>query len=46
MLAQTLIGLGRIEEARPVLEQGVPIARKAGERHAAEELQDALDSLE
>ena len=46
MLGQTLIGLGRADEARPVLEQGIAAAQKAGDRHAADELQDALDSLE
>ena len=46
MLAQTLIGMGQRDEARTVLESGVAAARKAGERHALGELQDALDSLE
>ena len=46
MLGQTLIGLGRPEQARPILEQGIAAAQKAGDRHAADELQDALDSLD
>lgn len=46
MLAQTLIGVGLPDEARPILELGITVARKAGNRHAAGELQDALDALE
>lgn len=45
MLGQTLIGLGRAAEARSVLTAGLAAAQQAGNRHAAGELQDALDSL-
>lgn len=46
MLGQTLIGLGRADEAREALGLGLEAARKAGDRHAASELQEALDSLD
>jgi tetratricopeptide (TPR) repeat protein len=46
MLGQTLIGLGRAGEARAVLTAGLGAARQAGNRHAAGELQEALDSLD
>jgi predicted Zn-dependent protease len=46
MLGQTLIGLGRVAEAREALSSGIDSARRAGDRHAAGELQEALDSLE
>jgi hypothetical protein len=40
-----LIQLGRPAEARPVLEQGLAAARKAGDQHAAEEIQGLLVNL-
>lgn len=46
MLGQTLIGLGRTGEAKDVLAAGLQSARTSGNRHAAAELQEALDSLE
>src|SRR6516164_2968748 len=42
---QLLIQLGRNAEARPVLEQGLAAARKAGDQHAAEEIQGLLLNL-
>jgi tetratricopeptide (TPR) repeat protein len=42
---QLLIQLGRPAEARPVLEQGFAAARKAGDQHAAEEIQGILVNL-
>ena len=38
--------LGRIAEARTVLERGIPVALKAGNSHAAGEMQDLLDNLD
>src|SRR4051812_31672046 len=38
--------LGRIAEARAVLERGIPVALKAGNSHAAGEMQDLLDNLD
>lgn len=42
MLAQTLLALGLGDEARPVIEQGIEIARKAGDAHTASELEALL----
>jgi tetratricopeptide (TPR) repeat protein len=42
---QALVRLGRVIEAREVLRDGVAIARKQNELHAAEEMQGLLDSL-
>jgi len=38
--------LGRIAEARAVLERGIPVALQAGNSHAAGEMQDLLDNLD
>jgi tetratricopeptide (TPR) repeat protein len=38
--------LGRIGEARDILERGIPVALKAGNSHAADEMQDLLDNLD
>jgi tetratricopeptide (TPR) repeat protein len=45
-MAQTLVRMGRGEEARPVVEKGIGVARSQGNQHAADELQALLDSLE
>ncbi len=45
MLGQLLIGLGRVAEARDTLTAGLGAARQAGNRHAAGEIQEALDAL-
>lgn len=37
--------LERYEEARSALEKGIPIAQRAGDSHAAGEMQGALDAL-
>jgi tetratricopeptide (TPR) repeat protein len=44
--AQALIRLNRLEEARPVIENGITIARNTGNAHAADELQGLLYTLE
>jgi predicted Zn-dependent protease len=44
--AQTLVRLGRPEEARPVIERGIATARTRGDLHAAGELEGLLYSLE
>jgi len=38
--------LNRIEEAREILKQGIPIALGKGDQHAAGEMQELLDYLE
>jgi Flp pilus assembly protein TadD len=38
--------LGRLAEARAILERGIPVALKAGNSHAAGEMQDLLDNLD
>jgi cytochrome c-type biogenesis protein CcmH/NrfG len=38
--------LNRIDEARTLLNQGIPIALKKGDQHAAGEMQELLDYLE
>lgn len=45
-LARTLVRLGRPDEARPVVEQGIAAARTGGDHHAADELQGLLSTLE
>lgn len=42
MLAQTLLAMGRTDEARPVVELGIEVAEKAGDAHTASELRDLL----
>ena len=46
MLAQTLVKLVRDDEAKNVLRNGIAAATKAGNDHAASELQGMLASLE
>ena len=43
---QTLERLGRAEEARAVYLSGLEAARRTGDRHAASEIQGALDLLD
>lgn len=45
-LGYVLRDLGRVEEARTVLEEGVAAAQAAGNRHAQGEIEDALSELE
>ena len=45
MAAQTLMNLGRSDEARPLLEQGIASAERSGNRHAAAEMQGMLDEM-
>ena len=46
MLGRTLQRLNRNAEARDVLLQGIPVAQKQGNLHAAGEMTELLDSLE
>ena len=46
MGGRTLQRLGRIREARSLLEAGIPIAVRIGNDHAAGEMQGLLDSLD
>jgi predicted Zn-dependent protease len=46
MLGQTLIRLNREDEAKEVLRSGTAAAAKAGNTHAAGEIQGLLDSLD
>lgn len=43
--AQLLARLGRPEEARKLLSDGIVIAQKFGDMHARDEMQSALNSL-
>ncbi len=45
MSAQTLAKLGRTDEAIARLKQGLPIAQRTGNAHAASEMQTLLDDL-
>jgi tetratricopeptide (TPR) repeat protein len=42
---QVLVRLGRPAEAGEVWKQGIAVAQRAGDRHAAEEMQGFLDGL-
>jgi len=44
-LGQTLLRLGRTDEARAVLEQGIEAAAKAGNLHAATEMRRILQDI-
>ena len=44
--ARALVRLGRIAEARAVLENGVPAAMRKNDLHTAGEMQELLASLE
>ncbi len=46
MGGRTLQRLGRLGEARRLLEQGIPIALRIGNEHAAGEMQGLLESLD
>ena len=46
MLGQTLLRLGREDEAKAALRQGVAAAQQTGNAHALGEIQGLLDSLE
>jgi cytochrome c-type biogenesis protein CcmH/NrfG len=45
-VGRALQRLGRIDEARGLLQQGIPIALQKGDQHAAGEMQELLDYLE
>src|SRR5580704_13606256 len=45
MLGQFLARLGRLEEARRTLSDGIVVAQKAGDIHARDEMQSALNQL-
>ena len=42
---RTLEGMGRIDEARAVLEKGIEVTTRTGDAHTRSELQAALDLL-
>lgn len=46
MAGRTLQRMNRIRDARDVLSRGIPIALKAGNTHAAGEMQGLLESLD
>jgi len=46
MAGRTLQRLGRLEEAREVLQRGIPLAERRGDLHAAGEMQELLDNLD
>lgn len=43
---QVLAGQSRFDEARQILQEGVAIARQAGDAHAAGEMAELLSTLE
>jgi Tfp pilus assembly protein PilF len=43
---QALNRLGRIDEARTIFQQGIALAQRKGEAHAAGEMQGFLEALE
>ena len=45
MSAQTLLKLGRTDEARQQLNQGLAAAARSGNAHAASEMQGMLDDI-
>lgn len=46
MAGRTLQRLNRVADARAILLQGIPIAQKQGDHHAAGEMAELLQSLE
>ncbi len=42
---QVLVRLDRLEDARRVYQQGIEVARRQGDQHAAEEMTDFLGQL-
>jgi hypothetical protein len=45
MAGRQLVGLGRIDEARAILRDGIVAARSQGDLHAAGEMSELLSSL-
>jgi Tfp pilus assembly protein PilF len=45
MAGQTLMSAGRNSEARKMLEDGIAMARRSGNQHAASEMQGMLDVM-
>jgi predicted Zn-dependent protease len=45
MAAKQLVGLGRIDEARAALRDGIDLARRRGDHHAASEMSEYLTTL-
>jgi Tfp pilus assembly protein PilF len=45
MAGQMLMNVGRMEEARKMFEDGIACARRAGNQHAASEMQGMLDVM-
>ena len=43
---RTLVRVGRVDDAKGVLRQGIPIALRANNEHAAGEMRELLESLE
>jgi Tfp pilus assembly protein PilF len=43
--AQLLARLGRLDEARKLFSDGIVVAQRAGDMHARDEMQSALNSL-
>ncbi len=43
--ARALARLGRIDEARAILQKGIPVAQRQGDSHAAGEMTELLESL-
>ena len=44
--AQGLLRLGRAEEAKALLQKGIAEAQRAGDQHAAEEMQELLGTIQ
>jgi Flp pilus assembly protein TadD len=45
MAGRTLQRLGRVDEARAILQKGIPIALSRNETHAAGEMQELMEQL-
>ncbi len=45
MAAQTLAGLGRTPEAKTMLENGIAVAKRVGNKHALSEMSGMLEEL-
>jgi Flp pilus assembly protein TadD len=46
MAGRTLQRLGRVDEARAILQKGIPLAMSRNDTHAAGEMQELMESLE
>ena len=46
MLGRTLQRLGRIKDAKDLLQKGIPIAMQSGNTHAVGEMQELLENLD